>query len=111
MPQTNTGFVIVSKDWFDTPGVYQLIGRGRPRRSTGDAHTLIGPVSDANNHLGLWLGPIGTTELTTDGSPVVMRFLIPWRFVLGLGVETDSSKPRSVGFNTNDNTTILADTD
>ena len=52
MAHAETGFVVVKKSWFNTPGIYQLIGDGRESNSSSEAHMLIGPVVDASDHRG-----------------------------------------------------------
>lgn len=80
-----TAVVVVSKDWIDT-SVRHLINHGQESRSTGDTHIVYADLEDTSDHHGLWLKNIKTTQLMKDGSETVMRFMIPWAFVVALGV-------------------------
>ena len=78
--------MVVSKDWINTAGVRHLVNHGRESRSTGETHLVIADLEDTSDHHGLWLKNVNTTSLKPDGSNVTMRFMIPWSFIVGLGV-------------------------
>jgi hypothetical protein len=91
MAQKQTAFVVVSKDWIDS-GARYFINNGEMSSSTTNTHIVIGEVEDATNERGLWLKNVKTTGFTRASSPgvaVTMRVLIPWAFVLSLGLVVD----------------------
>jgi hypothetical protein len=111
MAQKQTAIVVVSKDWINT-GVRFLVNHGKKSGTIGgspDTHLVIAPVDDASDHRGLWLKGITTTELTTDTSPVTLKFMIPWSFVLGLGL-IDGER-NSVGFKAGETTHVFSAAD
>ena len=85
MSQKQTAIVVVSKDWIDS-AVKHLINDGRESRSTGDTHIVYADLEGSSDPHGLWLKNVKTNRLKEDGSEVVMRFMIPWAFVVALGV-------------------------
>ena len=91
-----TAIVVVSKDWIDT-AVRHLINHGQQSRSTGETHVIFADLEDTSDHRGLWLKNVRTTRLTTDGSNITMRFMIPWSFIVALGV-VDHGAPVEPGF-------------
>ncbi len=96
MAQKQTAIVVVSKEWIDT-AVRHLVNHGRESRSTGQTHVITADIEDTADHRGLWLSNVNTSQLTKDGSNVTMRFMIPWNFILGLGV-VDHSLQVKTGF-------------
>jgi hypothetical protein len=103
MPQKETVFVVVKKTWFDA--AMDPLVTGRPSKSQVDAHVMVATVDDASDHRGLWLRGIKSRYQRKDGSPVDMRLMIPWQFVLALGLVAESVK-MPTGFV---NTTVLTD--
>jgi hypothetical protein len=99
MAQKQTAFVVVSKDWIDT-GVRYMLNGGNMSRSTTGTHLVIGEVDDASDQRGLWLKKVTTTKLTKDGSPVTMKFMIPWSFIFGCGLADDEEDKPKPGFPT-----------
>src|ERR1035438_2482114 len=99
MSQQQTAFVVVSKDWLDT-GVRYCISHGRKSRSTSNTHILIGDVENTSDERGLWLKNIKTTAFSDGDSPatLTMKFMIPWTFVLGLGLVADEAGETKLGF-------------
>jgi hypothetical protein len=110
LPKEQDAFVVVSKEWFDFPGIRDLLNAGRRSKSTGEAHLLIAPLVDSSDHKGLWVKGITTRELTQDGSPVTMDFMIPWNYVIGLGMRTDDGNSGGLGFKVDELTHVLAST-
>lgn len=93
-----TGFVVVSKDWMDS-GVRYFVNDGRTSRSTSDTHIVIAEVEDTSDARGLWLRNVKTTQFTREGSDVTtMKFMIPWTFVLGLGLADAVAGNTDLGF-------------
>lgn len=97
MARQQTAIVIVSKHWINTEGINTILAKGRISEATGDAHIVIATVSDTSDPQGLWLSGIKTSELKRDGSSISMKFMVPWRFVLGLGL-VDDLEPSTLGF-------------
>jgi hypothetical protein len=92
MSQNQSAVVVVTKDWINTT-VRHLINHGQESRSTGETHLVIGDLEGTSDHHGLWLKNVKTTHLTADGSEVTMvRFMIPWAFVVALGVVDHSTQ-------------------
>ena len=89
MAQRKSVFVVVSKEWINT-AVRHLVNRGLESRSTGETHLIIADLEDMSDQRGLWLKDVKTDRLTTDGSEVTMRFMIPWGVIVGLGVVDDA---------------------
>ena len=103
-----TAIVVVSKDWFNTPGIRHVLARGIESRSSGPTHLLIGPLADRNDPHGLWVKGITATNLTRDASPVKLEFMIPWGYVYGLAlVQDESAQGRTVGFKVDAATTLV----
>ena len=99
MAQKQTAIVVVNKSWIDT-AVRHLVNNGQTSRSTGETHLLIGDVEDASDHRGLWLKNILTNQLTRDGSPITMKLMIPWSFIVGVGLADDDLQGKmKPGFN------------
>jgi hypothetical protein len=101
-----TAFVIVQSEWYDSPGIYQLIGPGTPSPSKSDSHMLIRAVLDASGQWGLWVGPI---ETKSSAIRLTRRIEIHDSVVglIGLGIHTSSGKKRSAGFVSDTDMTVL----
>jgi hypothetical protein len=97
MAQKQMAVVVVPKHWFNS-GAHLLLNNGEESGSDGETHFVIAPVDDVSDAYGLWLKDITTTGLTKNGSPVEMRFMIPWQFVLGLGLMDDQTDKAAFGF-------------
>ena len=104
MAHKTRAFVMVQRSWFD-----ETIGpvtSGRESQSTGNAHTIVGTLDDIADHRGLWLQDVPTLyRKQKDDSPVTFaRLLIPWQYVLSLGLEdaTTSAKIKPGFANTTD---------
>ena len=100
MALKQTAIVVVSKAWMDTGGVRLLVNDGRKSQSSDDTHIVVAPLDDSSDQLGLWLQGITTTQMTEDGSPLTMRLMIPWSFIVALGI-VDGEK-ETLGFQTNE---------
>jgi len=86
MSRKQTAVVVVSKNWIDT-SVRHLINEGRESRSTGETHIVYADLEGTSDPHGLWLKNVKTTRIKADGEEVVMaRFMIPWAFIVALGV-------------------------
>ena len=107
MPNEQTAFVVVTKEWFNFAGVRHLLNAGRLSKSSGEAHLIIAPMGDSSDHKGLWLKGITTHELTKDGSPVTMDFMIPWNYVIGFALRTDDKHNGNMGFKVDDVTHVI----
>ena len=55
---------------------------------------------DLSDHRGIWLTDVITTAVLnrSDDSPVKMKFMIPWHYVLGLGLPDLQSQESTIGF-------------
>ena len=91
MAQKDTAVVVVSKEWMNS-GVHHVANESRLSESDGDTHLFIAPLEDALDHRGLWLRDVKSTRLTEDASSVTMKFLIPWQFILAVGLIEEGSK-------------------
>lgn len=77
--------------------VRYLVRNGK-MSSSADTHIVIPPLEDASDQRGLWLREITTTQLTEDLSPVTMKFMIPWSFVIACGLVDDRPEKVRLGF-------------
>jgi hypothetical protein len=100
----NTGFVFVDKAWFNQT-LRGLFGLDRTE-TLENVHLMIGEI-EVNEALGVWLKDTKTSVLRKDGAEVKMDFLVPWRFVVGVGLSEDDAIPSRVGFVGNEHVTIL----
>ncbi|HEY7450687.1 MAG TPA: hypothetical protein VH702_21195 [Vicinamibacterales bacterium] len=100
-------FVVVQKTWFD----HAMKGlTGHESGSLINAHVIQAPLDDVTDHRGLWLQDVKSRWVKkTDGSVVIMRLMIPWQFVLAVGL-TDEPAKMPTGF-TSDNVTDLTASD
>jgi hypothetical protein len=80
-----TAIVVVTKEWIDT-GVRFLLNDGKMSGSTSNTHIVTADVENTSDQRGLWLKNVKTRAMKRDGSVVTMRLMIPWTFVLGLGL-------------------------
>jgi hypothetical protein len=65
---------------------------GRESNATGDTHMIMAPFDDMD-HRGLWLRDVESNlRRKSDDSQVNMRLLIPWEFVLAVGLVDESVK-------------------
>ena len=102
MAKKQTAFVVVQKSWFNL-AMNALVTR-RDSQSEVDAHVLIADLDDVTDHRGLWIRNIKSAyQNKKDDSWVMMKLMIPWQFVLSVGL-VDKSVSIRVGFN---NTTVL----
>jgi len=95
-----TAFVVVNKDWIDS-GARYLVNNGERSRSDGDTHIFIGEVEDATSERGLWLKNVKTTAFDRPSSPgagIIMKVMIPWAFVLSLGLVDDEAGKAKLGY-------------
>lgn len=76
MAQEQTAVVAVSKEWINT-AVRVLVNESRLSRSEANTNILIAPLEDTSDPHGLWLAGVTTRGLTTDGSEVKMRVMVP----------------------------------
>jgi hypothetical protein len=99
--KNRTAFVVVQKEWFNH-GMRALTGH--ESQSERDAHVMICTVDDMADHLGLWIRDVTSHYRKNDAGPFVkMRLMIPWQFVLSVGLVDDKMKIPT-GFQ---NTTVL----
>jgi hypothetical protein len=101
MSKQETAFVVVQKTWFDL--AMNPLVTGRPSESQVDAHVMIGTLDEISDLRGLWLRDITSRMAKKDGSFVTMRLMIPWQFILSVGL-VDESVKIPTGFN---NVTVL----
>jgi hypothetical protein len=101
MSKKETAFVVVQKTWFDL--AMNPLVTGRPSESQVDAHVMIGTLDEISDLRGLWLRDITSRMAKKDGSFVTMRLMIPWQFILSVGL-VDESVKIPTGFN---NVTVL----
>jgi hypothetical protein len=92
----DNALVVVRKDWFDQT-LYPLFF-DTPSGSTTNAHVLSGRVEDTNDLRGLWMQDVVSRDHKTDGSPVILRLMIPWEFILTVGVVADDKARLPTGF-------------
>ena len=87
-----TAFVVVQRTWFN----HAMHGlTGHESGSEIDSHVIQAALDDVNDQRGLWLRDIKSRWVkATDGSPVIMRLLIPWQFVLAVGLADESGNMR-----------------
>jgi hypothetical protein len=106
MTKSQTAFVVVQKSWFD----HAMHGlTGRESKSEIDSHVIMAPLDDINDPRGLWLRDIDSPWIKkTDSSTVIMRLMIPWHFVLAVGL-ADEAGPIPTGFTGNTVTDLTAD--
>ena len=64
---------------------------------------------DLSDHRGIWLTDVITTAVLnrSDDSPVKMKFMIPWHYVLGLGLPDLQSQESTIGFKAGAGTTLV----
>ena len=85
MSSQDIAFVVVTRDWFDAT-IPRLAGRS-DSGSALNAHVIQAPLKDTSDPRGLWLHRIETDKFhKADGGSVVMDLLIPWQYVLAVGV-------------------------
>jgi hypothetical protein len=107
MANKQTGFIVVKKDWFNTPAVNDLLG-GERSNSDGPAHLILAGDPDLSDHKGIWLHSFKTSFLhRKDRSPVMMSVLIPWGCVLSIGVLDDDDAESIIGFKPGSATTLI----
>jgi hypothetical protein len=95
MAQKQTAFVVVQQSWYD--GALKALIGGHSN-SSADHHLITGLLEDASDHRGLWLaGATSERWFNQDGTPVIMKVMIPWQFVLVLGV-ADEGTTMPAGF-------------
>ena len=101
--------VIVDNEWFHSPGVKRFLA-GRSTQRDESSHYILGPLVDDSDPLGVWLGEVTTKSLRrADGKDFDMKFLIPWRFVLALGV-VDETVSDPAWLKDNPDTVVLGST-
>jgi hypothetical protein len=100
-------FIVVDKHWFNMAGINDILANGRKSQNTGDAHLLMSDDFDISDHRGIWLNHVTTKAVLhrKDNSQVTMKFMIPWRYVLGLGLSEEGST--SIGFKAGEATTLI----
>lgn len=96
-----TAVVFVDKSWYDS--TLRFLLDKSPSRSTEEVHILVGALKDAGDTVGLWMSGLKTKEVK-PGVEVAMELLIPWRYVVAVGL-IDEANPR-IGFEGGD-VTIL----
>jgi hypothetical protein len=98
MATTKKAFVVVDQEWFDK-ALYMFISDKRSA-STNGAHLITGPVEDLSDHRGIWLSDVESrVRNSNDDSPVPpMRLMIPWQFVLAVGVVEGAETKLPAGF-------------
>src|SRR5262245_150283 len=96
MAKTERAFVIVTQEWFDL--AMRPLVTGTKSRSTMGIHLISAIVEDLADHRGLWLRDIRTSQPTEDGATVTMRLMIPWQFVVSVGVVEEDSAKLQPGF-------------
>jgi hypothetical protein len=97
VPKKQTVFVVVDHAWFDV-AMRPLI-TGTESGSAVGAHLVYGPVKDLHDPHGLWLSRVQSEIFhEKDGSEVLMDVMIPWRYVIALGV-VDETVPLQPGLN------------
>src|SRR5688572_18948045 len=104
-----TAFIVVSKEWFNTAGINHILNDGKESHASGGAHLIMAGDPDLSDHRGIWLTNVVTTAVlnTSDGSPVNMKFMIPWHYVLGLGLPELQSQESTIGFKAGAGTTLV----
>lgn len=100
-------FVVVSRSWVNTDGISEIVNNGRKSQADGDAHMVIAPLHDVSDHRGLWLEKITTDKLRRDGATISLTFMIPWSFVLGLGLLDETDAAASIGFKGTGSTSVF----
>ena len=90
MSKQETAFVVVQKTWFDL--AMNPLVTGRPSESQFNAHVMIGTLDDISDLRGLWLRDITSRMAKKDGASVTMRLMIPWQFILSVGLADESVK-------------------
>jgi hypothetical protein len=111
METKQTVFIIVDERWFNMAGVNDLVGRGVKSNSSSGAHLIISGITDLSDHKGIWLGNVTTNILhAKDRSPVTMKVMIPWSYVLSVGVqEEEVGESMPIGFTTTGVAMTVAD--
>jgi len=94
MPTKQIAFIVVRKDWYNSAGINHLLGNGRESRADGEAHLIMAGDPDLSDHRGVWIPGVVTTAVLnrSDNSPTKMRFLIPWQYILGVGLDEGSAE-------------------
>jgi len=102
-------FIVVSKEWFNTGGINHILANGRESQGSGEAHLIMAGDPDLSDPRGIWLTNVITTAVLnrSDESPVKMKFMIPWHYVLGLGLPDVQSAESTIGFKAGAGTTLL----
>jgi hypothetical protein len=100
VPMKQIAFIVVSKEWFNTGGINHILANGRQSQGSGEAHLIMADNADLSDHRGIWLTNVITTAVLnrSDESPVKMKFMIPWHYVLGLGLPDVQSAESTIGF-------------
>jgi hypothetical protein len=109
VPMKQIAFIVVSKEWFNTGGINHILANGRESQGSGEAHLIMADNADLGDHRGIWLTNVITTAVLnrSDGSPVKMKFLIPWHHVLGLGLPDLQSQESTIEFKAGARTTLV----
>ena len=109
MPMKQIAFIVVSKEWFNTGGINHILANGRESQGNGEAHLIVAGDPDLSEHRGIWLTNVITTAVLnrSDESPVKMKFMIPWHYVLGLGLPDVQSTESTIGFKAGAGTTLV----
>jgi hypothetical protein len=93
--------VIVSSEWVQIAPIRQMLGIARAAADGADTHILISDITDRDSQ-GVWLRGIVTTAIVDKDTqePTKMDFLVPWQYVVGLGLWDERAKS-AAGFQTN----------
>jgi hypothetical protein len=103
--KTGMALVVVKKSWFDL--AMQGI-TGHESGSQVDAHVIQAPINDVTDPRGLWLQEVKSRYVKpSDGSPVFVRLMIPWEYVLAVGLADEPAK-MPAGFTANNVTDLTA---
>jgi hypothetical protein len=97
MAQKKFAIILVRREWMNS-GVHNLVNEGKPSDSTA-THMIVAPLDgDTSDPHGVWLNEITSHQLTTDGSAVTMRFMVPWSEIIALGIFEEGDAKVKHGF-------------
>lgn len=91
--------VVVLDDWVSTSPIRQILGVPQHSEGTGKARLFIVGSVETDGR-GVWLKEI-TTHAVVDkdnGAPTTLDFLVPWPYVLAVGVWDEQTEKVTVGF-------------
>jgi hypothetical protein len=97
MANKQAAVVVVLDEWVSTSPIKQILGV--QQHGSGRAHLFIAGSVETDG-LGVWLKEITTDAIVdkADGAPTTLDFLVPWPYVLAVGVWDEQTEKVTVGF-------------